>query len=113
MVLLAATAAGEVVLFLVLRDQVSGFYNLDYISLTDKLVVPGSVKEGGGRTRTEPTRADSLGIQRNSYRCSDHAFLCILGLLDNFLLAEACFNVYRFVAVTYFSTIVFVSLVVK
>ena len=29
-------------------------------------------------------------------------------LLNNFLLTEACFNVYRFVAVTYFSTIVFV-----
>ena len=40
-------------------------------------------------------------------------------LLNNFLLTEACFNVYRFVAVTYFSTIVLfavfvcVSLVVK
>ena len=39
-------------------------------------------------------------------RCSDHAFLCIL--FKNFLLAEACFNVYGIVAVTYFSTIVFV-----
>ena len=28
-------------------------------------------------------------------------------LLNNFLFTEACFNVYRFVAVTYFSTIVF------
>ena len=37
-------------------------------------------------------------------------------LLHKFLLTEACFNVYRFVAVTYFSTIVFVCvslLVVK
>ena len=36
-------------------------------------------------------------------------------LLNNSLLTEACFNVCRFVAVTYFSTIVFVcvSLVVK
>ena len=30
-----------------------------------------------------------------------------------FLLTEACFNVYRFVAVTYFSTTACVSLVVK
>ena len=41
LVLLVATAASEVVLFLVLRDQVSGVYNLDYISLTDKLVCTG------------------------------------------------------------------------
>ena len=40
-------------------------------------------------------------------------------LLHNFSLTEACFNVYRFVAVTYFSTIVLfavfvcVSVVVK
>ena len=37
----AATAASVVVLFLVVRDQVSGVYNLDYISLTDKLVCTG------------------------------------------------------------------------
>ena len=40
-VLLAATAASVVVLFLVVRDQVSGVYNLNYISLTDKLVCTG------------------------------------------------------------------------
>ena len=33
---------------------------------------------------------------------------CISFILNNFLLTEACFNVYRYVAVTYFSTIVFV-----
>ena len=41
---------------------------------------------------------------------------CIsLCCIKYFLLAEACFNVYRFVAATYFSTIVFVcvNLVVK
>ena len=33
---------------------------------------------------------------------------CIFILLNNSLITEACFNVYRFVAITYFSTIVFV-----
>ena len=52
-------------------------------------------------------------LVRGTLRCSDHAYLCVVS--NNFLLAEACFNVCRFVAATYFSTIVFVcvSLVVK
>ena len=41
-------------------------------------------------------------------RCSDQVFL----LLNNFLLTETCFHECRFVAVTYFSTIVLLAVFV-
>ena len=48
----------------------------------------------------------NTALVREMLRCSDHAYLCIV--LNICWLAEACFNVYRFVATTYFSTIIFV-----